>query len=148
MNMIDTTKMHEMFDIDISPLEINHTRRMLLDIYSGGSFGIERVIFNVPATIVIWKDGSKTVVKCAKEDFDPEKGLAMAIAKKALGNKGSYYNVFKKWLPDISDGDVDGDKELNMDLNLNSIKKAFGDFTDNLNDFAKRFRKNKEENEE
>ena len=23
----------------------------------------------------------------------------MAIAKKALGNEGNYYNVFKKWLP-------------------------------------------------
>jgi hypothetical protein len=141
MNIIDTTKMHEMFDIDLA-------RRMLLDIYSGGSFGIERVIFNPPATIVIWEDGSKTVVKCAREDFDPEKGLAMAIAKKALGNKGSYYNVFKKWLPDISSEDVDGDKELNLDLNYNSIKKAFSDFADNVNDFAKRFRKNKEENEE
>lgn len=25
---------------------------------------VERVIFNHPATIIFWKDGSKTVVKC------------------------------------------------------------------------------------
>ena len=62
---------------------------------------IEKVIFNAPATIVIWKDGSKTIVKSGDYDvFDPEKGLAMAIAKKALGNKGNYYEVFKKWLPE------------------------------------------------
>lgn len=34
------------------------------------------------------------------EDFDPEKGLAMAIAKKALGNKGSYFNKIKRWTND------------------------------------------------
>ena len=61
---------------------------------------IEKVIFNDPATIVIWKGGAKTVVKAENEPFDPEKGLAMAIAKKALGNQGNYYEVFKKWIPE------------------------------------------------
>lgn len=62
---------------------------------------IKNVVFNDPATIVIWGDGSKTVVKCGDGDiYDPEKGLAMAIAKKALGNEGNYYNVFRKWIPE------------------------------------------------
>lgn len=44
---------------------------------------IKDVIFAPPATIVYWSDGSKTVVKCSEKDvFDPEKGLAMAIAKR------------------------------------------------------------------
>nr|DAD58000.1 MAG TPA: hypothetical protein [Caudoviricetes sp.] len=60
---------------------------------------IKNVIYNDPATIVFWTDGTKTVVKAENEDFDPEKGLAMAISKKMLGNKGNYYEVFKKWLP-------------------------------------------------
>lgn len=59
---------------------------------------IKDVIFNNPATIVFWKDGTKTVVKAIEEGYDPEKGLAMAIAKKRYGNKWSYYNVFKHWL--------------------------------------------------
>ena len=59
---------------------------------------IKNVIFNDPATIVLWNDGTKTVVKVQNEKFDPEKGLAMAIAKKYFGNKGSYYNIFRKWL--------------------------------------------------
>ena len=60
---------------------------------------ITRVIFNKPATIVFWADGTKTVVKSqGKEKYDKEKGLAMAISKKALGNKGSYYDTFKKFL--------------------------------------------------
>lgn len=58
---------------------------------------IKKVIFNDPATIVFWKDGTKTVVKCGDGDiFDPEKGLAMAIAKRALGNQGNYYNEIRK----------------------------------------------------
>ena len=61
---------------------------------------IKNVIYNRPATIVFWKDGTKTVVKCENEEYDPEKGLAMAIAKKALGNNYHYYDIFKKWLPD------------------------------------------------
>lgn len=62
------------------------------------SFEIKKVIFNEPATIVFWEDGTKTVVKCQEGDtFDPEKGLAMAISKKALGNKGNYYKVIDKW---------------------------------------------------
>ena len=61
---------------------------------------IKKVIFNNPATIVFWADGTKTVVKCQEGDYyDEEAGLAMAIAKKALGNNGSYYKVFDKWLP-------------------------------------------------
>ena len=61
-------------------------------------FEIKKVIFNDPATIVYWTDGSKTVVKVQDGDsFDQEKGLAMAFAKKALGNKGAYCNTFKKW---------------------------------------------------
>lgn len=60
---------------------------------------IDRVIFSPPATIVKWLDGTKTVVK-ADEEFDKEKGLAMCIAKKALGNKGNYYEVFKYFIED------------------------------------------------
>ena len=61
---------------------------------------IKDVIYNDPATIVFWEDGTKTVVKCKNEKFDPEKGLAMAFSKKMLGNRGNYYNIFKKWLPE------------------------------------------------
>ena len=56
------------------------------------------VIFNDPATIIIWADGTKTIVKAENEPFDPEKGLAMAISKKVLGNKYDYYEVFKRYV--------------------------------------------------
>ena len=61
---------------------------------------IKTVHFNYPATVVIWEDGTKTVVKCQEDDFySPETGLALCIAKKALGNQSNFNNEFKKWLP-------------------------------------------------
>lgn len=87
---------------------------------------IKNVIFNNPATIVFWSDGSKTVVKSHLDDYDPEKGLAMAIAKKALGNEGNYYNVFKKWLPK-------DDEEIEIDQNFNDvINKALEDIKNSI----------------
>ena len=60
---------------------------------------IKDVIFAPPATIIYWSDGSKTVVKCSEKDvFDPEKGLAMAIAKRCGGSKGSYYKEIQNWV--------------------------------------------------
>ena len=60
---------------------------------------IKDVIFAPPATIIYWSDGSKTVVKCSEKDvFDPEKGLAMAIAKRCGGNKGGYYKEIQNWV--------------------------------------------------
>lgn len=59
---------------------------------------IKKLIFNPPATIVFWNDGTKTVVKCQNyEEFDPEKGLVMAFFKKMHGNKGHYFEEIKKW---------------------------------------------------
>ena len=56
---------------------------------------IDHVILHAPATIVFWKDGSKTVVKCKEGDvYDPEKGIAMAFTKKVLGNNYNYINKF------------------------------------------------------
>lgn len=68
---------------------------------------IKKVIFNDPVTVVLWTDGTKTVVRTQNgEKFDPEKGLAMAIAKKILGNTGKYYNVFKKWIEQGDENDT------------------------------------------
>lgn len=66
--------------------------------------GIRKVVFNPPATIVLWDDDTKTVVKCGENDmFDPEKGLSMAITKKALGNTGHYFETIKRWTKNYVD---------------------------------------------
>lgn len=59
--------------------------------------GIKKVVFNDPATIVFWADGTKTVVKCSELDiFDCEKGLAMAVASKLYGDE--FHTTFRKAL--------------------------------------------------
>lgn len=73
---------------------------------------ISKVHFNYPMTIVIWEDGTKTMVECQDGDlYSEEVGLALCIAKKALGNKGNFNNVFRKWVPiDLDDG-IDNKEE-------------------------------------
>lgn len=98
---------------------------------------IEKVIFNNPATIVFWSDGTKTVVKCDIYDdiFDEEKGLAMAISKKFLGNKGNYYNEFKKWLPENKE-----EEEYDLYLDKTDLGISFKEAIDNVKEEAKRLR--------
>ena len=101
---------------------------------------IKNVIFNNPATIVFWADGTKTVVKCEHEDFDPEKGLAMAIVKKTMANNHSYYNeIFKKWMPKEESvatlGDLFDNKKKGYEFKLDATKR-----TDSL-DLSKYFPK-------
>lgn len=57
-----------------------------------------KIIFNGPATIVFWDDGTKTVVKCTeRETFDYEKGVALCYMKKLIGNDNSFKHIFKKF---------------------------------------------------
>ena len=84
---------------------------------------IKNVIFAPPATIVYWSDGSKTVVKCSEKDiFDPEKGLAMAIAKRCGGNKGSYYKEIQNWV-EKSGKKYPGKPAAGKAVNLDVLKK-------------------------
>ena len=66
----------------------------------GLSFTPERIIHNGPATIVFWKDGSKTIVKC-EEGVDPDDYTAFccALAKRIFGNNSH----FKKIVNSVSD---------------------------------------------
>lgn len=108
MKMLEKAKLNNLFGVKSTERKID--------------MRIEKVIFNAPATVVIWKDGSKTIVKSGDYDiYDPEKGLAMAIAKKALGNQGNYYEVFKKWMPEEKE-----EEELSP---LNRLKQGLANLT-------------------
>lgn len=92
---------------------------------------IKKVIFNPPATIVYWDDNSRTVVKKQLgEKFDPEKGLTMAITKKAFGNKGSYFNEIKKWVETYHE-EVEAIKKIVVSMdNLKYVATSFIDGSD------------------
>lgn len=93
---------------------------------------IKKVIFNDPATIVLWNDGTKTVVKAHGEEFDPEKGLAMAIVKKLYGNKGNYFNKIKKWLPK-----EENDPEAKHATSVDKVEKALSKLDQAMGSIAK-----------
>lgn len=57
---------------------------------------INKVIFNDPATIIIWKDGTKTVVKTAPgETYSKWAGMALCISKKLYGDR--FHRIFKEY---------------------------------------------------
>ena len=111
MTGIDYTNYYFKYDIDSTKKLANELQRMSPKQKAINS--ITKVIFNDPATIVIWSDGTKTVVKCDERDeFDPEKGLAMAICKKHFGG-GFYNDIFKKWIPEETP-EIEIDGQISM----------------------------------
>ena len=48
---------------------------------------IQQIIFSGPKTIVIWKDGTKTIVSCGEGDqYDRYIGFCAAVTKKMFGS--------------------------------------------------------------
>lgn len=63
-------------------------------------FAIDKVIFNPPATIVFWLDGTKTVVKCKEgEEFSEWAGIALCLAKKLYGP--NFHKIFRAHCSDM-----------------------------------------------
>lgn len=63
----------------------------------------KQVIFNGPATIVLWKDGTKTIVKRREgEPDDKEKAVMYCILKKACGNKATMDKYLKLFIKEES----------------------------------------------
>ena len=106
--------------------------------YGGHQMEIDRVIFSNPATIVFWGDGTKTVVKCQEGDvYSKETGLALCIAKKALGNKGNFNNVFHKWIPEEEETEC---QPAPVNINPQAIAEALVKLGDDLSKPIKRRR--------
>jgi hypothetical protein len=58
---------------------------------------IKNVMFNPPATIVWFEDGSKTTAVAGHGDkYDKEVGLATCMLKRVLGNQ-TYREIMDKW---------------------------------------------------
>ena len=62
---------------------------------------IDHVVFNGPATIIFWQDGTKTVLKCHEGDeYSAVTGFALCMLKGILGNQG-YHDLCENWLDDV-----------------------------------------------
>ena len=92
----------------------------------------KKIIHNGPATIVIWRDGEKTVVKLMEGDtYDEYAAFSAALAKKIFGSTG----YVKRKLKDVT---VEQDTKITKkDLHLLAIDE------NSLVNLAKRILNNK-----
>lgn len=67
-------------------------------------FTIKKIIFNDPATVIFWDDGTKTVVKATEGDvFDPYYGFCCAVTKRVFGNMSKVKKLIKRSSTTITD---------------------------------------------
>ena len=70
----------------------------------------ERVIFNCPATIVLWSDNSKTVTKCQEDDeYDPLFGIIGCVIRK-LGRNRVKIDMWEWVIEFLADNLMDPDE--------------------------------------
>ena len=102
-------------------------------------------------TIVIWEDGSKTIVKCHDDEFSKEFGFAMALAKKIYG-RGRFLQLIenadvqhttekkKKELPKTEYAYELGNQSKEHMTVQDACKKCFDDYTsDDINEMLLKF---------
>ena len=91
---------------------------------------IKKVIYNPPATVIIWSDDTKTVVKCQEEDiYDKQTGFLLCIMKKIFGNK--FNDILRTLVFDTADNENVRDNTLDDGTIFDEIdhfKKAAENF--------------------
>lgn len=106
------------------------------DHYLIGKTWIKKVLYNDPATVVFWSDGTKTVSKCVGGDvYNKEAGLTICILKKLIGTQ-HVNDLFMDWIPKCVDSnDRSADKGYYMSLKMvrnrhKILEKIGNDFDD------------------
>lgn len=81
---------------DFSPYGVNATPINIT--IKPSAPGVKKIIFNNPATVVFWKDGTKTVVKCMEgQPFSEYYGFLCALGKKIYGSNSKLSNIIKQY---------------------------------------------------
>jgi len=70
----------------VNALPLPYTKTVIPDPFEPDYFDSKKIIFSGNCTIVIWKDGTKTIARCSTwDDFSPEAGVAICFMKHVLG---------------------------------------------------------------
>lgn len=136
-SMSNFNKLADMVDEALKREALYHRGDVRKEEPSMNAGSIKNVIFNPPATVVYWTDGTKTVVKCNENDiFDPEKGLALAVTKRCAGNRGAYYTEIRHWVKkcwkDNPNKPCTAEHSANLDAVKASIEKMNHNFDELL----------------
>ena len=60
---------------------------------------IKQVIFNGPKTIILWKDGTKTIATCGEDDtFDCYAGFCACVTKKMFGSTTKVKKILDRYI--------------------------------------------------
>lgn len=102
----------------------------------------KKVIFSGPATTILWKDGTKTTVKCQRHDiWADDVGIAMCYLKKMLGNKGNFNNIFREAMKvaevQTKKEDLTSSTAIEGDSYYSSALDSMKRNIDEINDFMK-----------
>lgn len=93
--------------IDFSPVDFHKEFNSVFEIETAPK--VDHIIFNDPATIVFWKDGTKTVVKTAEDiEFSYYWGFCAALAEKVFGSNHAVKTMIRK------NCNLNLDKQLNL----------------------------------
>lgn len=85
----------EVRSIDFSPVDFHKALNSAFEIETAPK--VDRIIFNNPATIVFWKDGTKTVVKVAEDgEFNVYWGFCAALAEKVFGSNHAVKSIIRR----------------------------------------------------
>lgn len=60
---------------------------------------IKQVIFSGPKTIILWKDGTKTIATCGEGDhYDKYAGFCAAVTKKMFGSTSKVKKIIDRYV--------------------------------------------------
>lgn len=107
--------------------EINKAEKKTEKKTSSDKFMPERILYNDPATIVFWKDGTKTVVKKSKgEKFNKYNAFCAALAKKIFENNSRVNKIVQSGVnqkPGIADT-----KATKTSKYISSKRRTYADY--------------------
>ncbi len=81
---------------------VEYTKELLNKLIGGTdemkNVDVKKIIFSGPKTIVLWSDGTKTIVSMSKDEtnFDPEAAFCAAYTKKMFGTNSKIKRVIKE----------------------------------------------------
>lgn len=77
------------------------------NIMSTIDFRVKKIMHNGPATIVFWKDGTKTVVRLKEGDkYDPYAAFTAAVAKRVYGKTVKISEIVDRYSKDLKKIDI------------------------------------------
>lgn len=93
------------------------------NIMSTIDFRVKKIMHNGPATIVFWKDGTKTVVRLKEGDtYDPYAAFTAAVAKRLYGKNMKISEIVDRYSKDLKKIDIPEAPPL--DLTVEELKAA------------------------